>query len=61
MKLTEYGTASPTIGLSKEDERGTSLAMRAQNGDYDEGEHILAGSTASLIYLFLIQTLLSNS
>lgn len=37
MKLTDFGAASPTIGLSTEDERSTALARRAQQGDYDDG------------------------
>lgn len=37
VKLTDFGAASPTAGLSKEDERSTALAARAQNGDYDDG------------------------
>lgn len=37
MKLTEFGGASPTVGLSKEDERSAALAARAQKGDYDDG------------------------
>jgi hypothetical protein len=37
LKLTEFGAASPIPGMSKEDERTTALAARAQKGDYDEG------------------------
>jgi hypothetical protein len=37
VKLTDFGAASPTVGLSKEDERSAALAARAQNGDYDDG------------------------
>lgn len=37
MKLTDFGAASPTIPLSKEDERSAALAARAQKGDYDDG------------------------
>lgn len=37
MKLTHFGAASPTAGLSKEDERSAALAARAQKGDYDDG------------------------
>lgn len=40
MKLTEYGSAAATQ-LSKEDERSAALARRAQQGDYDDGEHSL--------------------
>ncbi len=36
-KLTDYGVATPRNGLSKEDERGAELAVRAQRGDYDDG------------------------
>ena len=39
MKLTDFGAASPSAGLSKEDERSAALAARAQKGDYDEGIH----------------------
>ncbi|KAI9731848.1 MAG: hypothetical protein M1818_007713 [Claussenomyces sp. TS43310] len=35
-KLTDFGAASPPVGLSKEDERSAALAARAQKGDYDE-------------------------
>ena len=38
MKLTEYGSAAAPQ-LSKEDERSAVLARRAQEGDYDDGEH----------------------
>lgn len=37
MKLTEYGTASPVVPASKEDEKSAALARRAQMGDYDDG------------------------
>lgn len=37
MKLTDFGAASPTFGVSKEDEQSIALAERAQRGDYDEG------------------------
>jgi hypothetical protein len=37
VKLTDFGAASPTVGLSKEDERSAALAARAQKGDYDDG------------------------
>ena len=37
MKLTDFGAASPTTGLSREDERSAALAARAQKGDYDDG------------------------
>lgn len=37
MKLTDFGAASPTTPLSKEDERSAVLAARAQKGDYDDG------------------------
>lgn len=37
VKLTEFGAASPTSGISREDERNAALAARAQKGDYDEG------------------------
>jgi hypothetical protein len=41
VKLTEYGSASsaefPSY-MNKEDERSTALAIRARQGDYDEGE-----------------------
>lgn len=37
VKLTDFGAASPTIPLSKEDERSAALAARAQKGDYDDG------------------------
>lgn len=44
VKLTDFGAASPSNGLSKEDERSAALAARAQKGDYDDGSntpHIL--------------------
>ena len=37
MKLTDFGAASPQIGMSKEDEQSAALAARAQKGDYDDG------------------------
>lgn len=43
VKVTDYGLASPgattprEIPLSKEDQRSTELAIRAQRGDYDDG------------------------
>lgn len=37
MKLTDFGAASPSLPLSKEDERSAVLAARAQKGDYDDG------------------------
>jgi hypothetical protein len=37
VKLTDFGAASPTVGLSREDERSAALAARAQKGDYDDG------------------------
>lgn len=36
-QLTDFGAASPKIGISKEDERSAALAARAQKGDYDDG------------------------
>ena len=36
VKLTDYGSASLTPGLKKEEERVAALARRAQHGDYDE-------------------------
>jgi hypothetical protein len=36
-KLTDWGAASDTFAPSKEDERGTALALRARQGDYDDG------------------------
>ncbi|KAI9811802.1 MAG: hypothetical protein M1832_000696 [Thelocarpon impressellum] len=36
VKLTDFGAASPNIGLSDEDERGSALALRARQGDYDD-------------------------
>ena len=38
MKLTDFGVATPSSGLSKEDERSAALAARAQKGDYDDGK-----------------------
>lgn len=40
VKLTDFGAASPHLGMSKEDERSLALAKRAQKGDYDDGMHI---------------------
>jgi hypothetical protein len=37
VKLTDFGAASPQMGMSKEDERSVALAARAQKGDYDDG------------------------
>jgi hypothetical protein len=37
VKLTNFGAATPTFGVSKEDERSAALAARAQRGDYDDG------------------------
>lgn len=37
VKLTDFGVATPSSGLSKEDERSAALAARAQKGDYDDG------------------------
>lgn len=37
VKLTEYGAASDAFAPSKEDERSTALALRARQGDYDDG------------------------
>lgn len=37
VKLTEFGVATLSSGLSKEDERSAALAARAQKGDYDDG------------------------
>ncbi len=37
VKLTDFGVATPSSGLSKEDERSATLAARAQKGDYDDG------------------------
>lgn len=36
-KLTQFGAAASDVRLSKEDERSTALARRAQQGDYDDG------------------------
>lgn len=37
VKLTDYGAASRLPTASREDERVTALARRAQQGDYDTG------------------------
>lgn len=37
VKLTEYGAASDVFAPSKEDERSAALALRARQGDYDDG------------------------
>lgn len=37
VKLTDYGTASRLPNASREDERVSALARRAQQGDYDKG------------------------
>lgn len=37
-QITEYGGASDIFAPSKEDERSTALALRARQGDYDDGE-----------------------
>lgn len=36
-KLTDWGTASDAFAPSKEDERSAALALRARQGDYDDG------------------------
>ena len=37
VKLTDFGAAPSLHNISKEDERGAALAIRAQQGDYHEG------------------------
>ena len=37
VKLTDYGAASRLPNASREDERVSALARRAQQGDYDKG------------------------
>jgi hypothetical protein len=37
VKLTDFGAAPPSTGMSKEDERSAALAARARKGDYDDG------------------------
>jgi hypothetical protein len=37
-KLTDWGAASDAFAPSKEDERSAALALRARQGDYDDGE-----------------------
>jgi tRNA threonylcarbamoyladenosine dehydratase len=37
LELTEYGAAANSLVLSKEDERNAALALRARQGDYDDG------------------------
>lgn len=44
MKLTNFGAASASAALSKEDERAAALARRAQAGDYDEGRFYLSST-----------------
>jgi hypothetical protein len=46
VKLTDFGAAKPSSGLSKEDERSAALAARAQRGDYDDGRIIHIFSSA---------------
>ncbi|KAI9850097.1 MAG: hypothetical protein M1838_006071 [Thelocarpon superellum] len=36
-QLTDYGAASSDVTLNEEDEKGMTLALRAQRGDYDQG------------------------
>lgn len=36
-QITEYGGASDILAPSKEDERSSALALRARQGDYDDG------------------------
>lgn len=36
-QITEYGGASDILAPSKDDERSTALALRARQGDYDDG------------------------
>lgn len=48
MKLTEYGSAASTQ-LSKEDERSSALARRAQQGDYDDGVYSFV---FSMLYIY---------
>lgn len=37
VKLTDFGAASRPPTASREDERASALARRAQQGDYDKG------------------------
>lgn len=37
MKLTEYGAAADIFTPTKEDVRSVALAVRARQGDYDNG------------------------
>lgn len=36
-QITEYGGASDILAPSKDDERSAALALRARQGDYDDG------------------------
>ncbi|KAH8753382.1 ubiquitin-protein ligase-like protein molybdopterin-converting factor [Hyaloscypha sp. PMI_1271] len=49
-KLTDFGAAKPSSGLSKEDERSAALAARAQRGDYDD-ELILEQLARNRVFL----------
>jgi len=48
-QITEYGGASDIFAPSKEDERSTALALRARQGDYDDGAVSLKCSIFMLI------------
>ena len=62
VKLTEYGTASPVAPTSKEDEKGTALARRAQTGDYDDGslEPLLSGKEYGRLTIYLPDLILEQ-
>jgi len=47
--MTEFGAASDILAPSKEDERSSALALRARQGDYDDGEFVVNIENAVLI------------
>ena len=58
-QLTEWGAASDILKPSNEDERSTALALRARQGDYDDGQdtktHFFALETNGSAELILEQ------
>ena len=56
VKLTDFGAASPSAPLSKEDERSAALAARAQKGDYDDGLYPVPVAVPMKFSLTIIRT-----
>lgn len=51
VKLTDFGAASPQLGMSKEDERSLIFAERAQKGDYDDGGYNISSKDGHVLKL----------